>query len=216
MSLARGSGRGYTANMARPLLVAAAVLALAAPGFAAEPEAVPFLKLDLNATEFRGADPAATRKRVEAFVAGLGRPLQAYQDNDALLAVTVKAVIEQESVGLAGLQRSLRRTSFSRSLRGLGLGEVAARGDDWQVILKPILYSENVRARLKSMPEPWDISYYENKAMSGQIWLQLSVEGVRDPEALARRVAAEHPREVRASAIMVSVPVARFSSGAER
>jgi hypothetical protein len=199
--------------MGRSLLLLAAV-SLAAPAFAADPPPAPFLKVDLNAASFRGADPAATRKRVDAFAAALGRKVQAYQDNDALLAVKVTALIEPASGGLAALQRTLLRTSFSRSLRGLGLGEVEARGDDWQVILKPNLYPENVRERLKALPEASIISFHENKAMSGQIWLQLSVDGLRDPEGFAARVAREHPREVRSAAIMISVPVATFSTAA--
>lgn len=190
------------------------MLTLAAPAAAAEAEPVPFLKLELDAAPFRGKDPAATRARVEAFAAKLGRPLQSYQDNDALLAVTITPRIEQASGGLAALQRSLRLVSFTRGLRGLGLGEVDARGDDWQVILKPPLYPENVRARLAALPEPSDIAYHENKVMKGSIWLQLSVDGLPDAAGFARRVAREHPREVKASAIMISVPVARFSSSA--
>lgn len=200
--------------MRLPLLLLAAVLAPAEPSRAAEPEPVPFLKLELNAAPFRGADPAATRVRVDAFVAGLGRPLDSYQDNDALLAVTVKAAIEEAGGALAAVQRSLRRLRFFRALKGLGLGETDARGDDWQIVLRPHLYPENVRARLAALPEKSDIAYYENKAMTGTIWLQLSIGGLKDAEGFARRVAREHPREIRSAAIMIAVPVAKITTGA--
>lgn len=198
--------------MRRPFLLLAAVLSLASPAPAAEPEPVPFLKLELNAAPFRGADPAATRVRVDAFAAELGRPLDSYQDNDALLAVTVKAGIEEADGTLAGIQRSLRRLRFARSLRGLGLGETEARGNDWQIVLRPVLYPENVRARLASLSEKTEISYYENKTMTGTIWLRLSVAGLADAEGFSRRVVRAHPREVRSGAIMILVPVAEFTT----
>lgn len=196
-------------------LLTAAVLAWAAlsPARAAEPPPEPFLNLELNAAPFRGANPEDTRARVKAFVAKLGRPLQTYQDNDALLAVTVKAKIEESPGAFGGIERSLRRLRFSRALRGLGLGEVDARGDDWQILLQPYQYEDAVRSRLAPLPEPAELSFYQNRAMTGMIWLHLSVSGLADAEGYARQLARRHPGEVRSAAIMIEVPVARFTTG---
>lgn len=193
-----------------PLAAALAFSAPAAPR-AAPPE--PFLALELDAASFHAADPERTRARVDAFLAQLGRPLLRYQDNDALLAVTVKATLAEPSGALDGIRRSVRRLRFSRALNGLGLGQVDARGEDWQLILRPPLYESGLRARLASLPEPAELSFYRNKMMIGTIWVRLSVAGLADPKGFARLTAGRYPAEVRSAEIMIDVPVAEFKTG---
>lgn len=153
------------------------------------------LMAELRAGSFRKETPLETRAAVEAFLDSQGWKLQAYQDNDALAAIEFKTPEEPRGVG-ASLRRLARIWRIPRRIKSLPLvASVRSTGNDaWTALLSRPAYPDALARLWSPRSDPRLVP--QIRPAQGGIWVVLSVEGWRDPEAAARGLRMMNPSQV--------------------
>ncbi|MBI3564231.1 MAG: hypothetical protein HY079_03435 [Elusimicrobia bacterium] len=199
--------------MTRPLAAAAAALLAAAAASAQNGVSKPFMSVELRMAPFQGAVPAATRKKVEAFVSGAGYKLLSYQDNEAVGSVELEFPGEPDGL-LASIRARIAKSKAMNALRARpGVSEVFEYGNSPRVGVRfePALYRPAAETLLSALPPGVKTIFILNPRMRG-VWARLDVTGVSDPRAAAAEFARRHPAEVLAADIRVELEVLRIET----
>ena len=177
--------------------------------FGQDEDSKPFINVELLSARIGGKTARETRINVETFFGKLGFKIIFYQDNDAIRAAELnprKSTGMVDSVKLAYIKsQNLKKIKELPEVKNVS----CHANDDSCVVFfsRDFLYEQRIREIFSAYPDLTLALPRKNSAMAGQVWIELSTEGMDQPKAVAAKLKKQFPDMIVSSDVMANVVV---------
>ena len=171
----------------------------------------PFIAVEMKSSAVAGRTPNETRSNVAAFFGKSGLKIMSYQDNDAYSNVQLDF---REPAGLFDTaQLAWAKSRILGEIKGLPevkeLRTVNMEGKSFYRVMfsGDGLYSRSIRELFSKYPDLIITLPPKNSAMTGTVWVRLSVENMNKAQAkaAAAKLKAQFPNIISSSEVKISV-----------